>query len=410
MSEDRMVRSPTGMDETTPDRLEPTWSSELGRTLYELVEAAGLEGKRFESGLQALIDRFAGETYAELLYMLCHLRFETDEAEAHWQGILEHRARMMQAQQSTIDLRVALMSYFLDTKALLENPTVIELRLLENARSSAFRDSLTGLYNYRYYREFLPRELWRADQYNNPLSLIVVDVDDFKVYNDRHGHEEGNVALSRIAVLLESTLRKVDAAVRYGGEEFVLILPATPKTGAEVVADRARQAVESEEMHRGEKITVSMGVATYPADATDERGLLRHADRAMYLAKAKGKNQVELYGNDRRSFSRIRTTLNGEFRAMSPQSHPLETLDISGGGLRFSSDRSMLLGSLVDVDLLLSQDAEPIRLAGRVVDSREIESGRFEVAVRVVEIDPKDRRQLGVHLGQAVTATQSLPE
>ena len=389
------------------EQLEPTWSSELTQRLYALVYATDLDGSEFKESLQALEREHQDEVFSELLYLLCHLRFDPLEARQHWQGVAEHRERMVAAMQAPVDLRVALVSYFLDTHPMLESPTVIELRLLENARNFAFRDSLTGLFNYRFYREFLPRELWRADQYNNPLSLIVVDVDDFKIFNDHHGHDEGNVALSRIAVLLEESLRKVDIAVRYGGEEFVLILPATPKTGAEVVADRARAAIESEEMHRGQKLTVSMGVATYPADAANERDLLSHADRAMYLAKAKGKNQVELYGNDRRSFARVRTALNGEFREMSPQTHPLETLDVSGGGLRFAADRSMPLGSLVDVDLLISESGKSIRLAGRVVDTRETDSGQFEVAVRVVEINAEDRRQLGIVLREFSATTHS---
>lgn len=389
--------------------LEPVWSSDLSQRLLELVHAGDLEGAAFQEGLQALVDEYEDEVYPELLYLLCHLRFKPKEAMDHWQGIAEHRQHMAESLQSTVDLRVALVSYFLDTHPLLESPAVIELRLLENARNFAFRDLLTGLYNYRFYREFLPREIWRADQYTTPLSLVVVDIDDFKIFNDQYGHEEGNVALARIAVLLEESLRKVDVAVRYGGEEFVLILPATPKTGAEVVADRARQAIEEEEMHRGERLTVSMGVATYPADASNEHDLLRHADRAMYLAKAKGKNQVELYGNDRRSFSRVHTVINGEFRQMSPESHPLETLDVSGGGLRFRSDRSMPLGSLVDVDLLVAENDESIRLAGRVVDSKEGDGGNFEVAVRVVEIDPEDRRHLGMYLRQIQSVVADEP-
>ena len=396
--------------ESMEDHLEPTWGSELTQQLCELVYAGDLEGERFLEGLKALVEEYQDEVYTELLYLLCHLRFEPDQARDHWQGIAKHRERMAAAMQSTVDLRAALVSYFLDAHTLLESPTVIELRMLESARNFAFRDSLTGLYNYRFYREFLPREIWRADQYSTPLSLIVADVDDFKIFNDQFGHDEGNVALSRIAVLLEKSLRKVDVAVRYGGEEFVLILPATAKTGAEVVAERARQAVAGEEMHRGEKLSLSFGVATYPADAANDRDLLRHADRAMYLAKAKGKNYVELYGNDRRSFSRIRKVLNGEFRPMSPQTHPLETLDVSGGGLRFISDRSMPLGSLVDVDLLISEGSESISLAGRVVDSKESGPGRCEVAVRVVAIDPQDRRQLGMYLRQLSTTVEDSAE
>ena len=304
---------------------------------------------------------------------------------------------------------MALLSYFLDIRPMLKSPAVIELSLLENARNFAFRDSLTGLFNYRFFREFLPRELWRADQYNNPLSLIVIDVDDFKIYNDRHGHEEGNVALARIAELLEKALRKVDIAVRYGGEEFVLILPSTPKTGAEQVAERVREVMENEPMRGGDRLTVSLGIATYPADADNGQELLRQADRAMYLAKANGKNQVELYGQDRRSYARVRAALSGDFREMSPEIHPLETIDLSGGGLRFASEKAMPVGALVDVQLLVSGTEKNLHLAGRVIHARKTEAGKFEIAVRVVEIDAKDRWRLATYLRQlsGTTSTNS---
>lgn len=403
------VRSPNPPmeDEQRPnERLEPTWRSELSQGIFDLLYAGELDGVEFQEGLRALVDKHGDGVYVELLYLLSHLRFEPGEAKDHWRGIVEHRERMAAAMQSAVDLRVALVSYLVDTHSLLESPAMIELQLLENARNFAFRDSLTGLYNFRFYREFLPREIWRADQYNSPLSLIVADIDDFKGYNDRHGHDEGNAALERIAVLLEESLRKVDVAVRYGGEEFVLILPSTPKMGAKVVAQRAAQAVAQEAMHRGERLTLSMGVATYPGDAGNERDLLRHADGAMYLAKAKGKNQVELYGNDRRSYSRLRAALNGEYRQLHQQAHSLETVNVSGGGLSFSSDRSMPVGSLVDVDLQISDTDSSIHLAGRVVETREVTPDQFEVSVRIVEIGAQDRWQLALYLRQLSTATE----
>lgn len=208
-------RPPSLGDEQREEQLVPRWGSELTQQLLELVQSGDLESSRFESGLQSLEQEYQDEVYAELLFLLCHLRFEPTEAREHWQAIVEHRERLAAGIQAAVDLRAALVSYFLDSHALLESPTVIELRVLENARHFAFRDSLTGLYNYRFFRDYLPREIWRADQYNTPLSLVVADVDDFESYNDRHGHEEGNAALSRIAVLLEESLHKIDLCLRH---------------------------------------------------------------------------------------------------------------------------------------------------------------------------------------------------
>ena len=405
------LRQPPTEDKQRPDqRLEPTWRSELSQRLFDLLNAGEGDSAEFEEAVPPLVEEYGDDAYSELLFLLSHLTFEPGEAKDHWHRIVEHRARMATAMQSTVDLRVAMVSYLVDIHDMLASPAMIELQSLENARNFAFRDSLTGLYNFRFYREFLPREIWRADQYNAPLSLVVADIDDFKGYNDRHGHDEGNAALARIAVLLEESLRKVDVAVRYGGEEFVLILPSTPKTGAVVVAERAAQAIARAEMHRGERLTLSMGIATYPADAKNEGDLLHHADGAMYLAKAKGKNQIELHGNDRRSYSRARAALKGEFRQLSREAHAMETVNVGGGGLSFKSDRAMTLGSLVDVDLLISDGDESIHLGGRVVDTREVAPDRYEVSVKIVEIGAKDRWQLALYLRQLSTATEQPPE
>ena len=399
-------QAPMGDEQTPMDSPERTWRSELSQRIFDLLSVGELDSVEFQEGLAALVEEHGDEVFTELLYLLSHLRFEPGEARDHWQGIAEHRDRMATAMRSAVDLRVAMVSYLVDTHDLLESPAMIELQSLESARNFAFRDSLTGLYNFRFYREFLPREIWRADQYNSPLSLIVADIDNFKSFNDRHGHDEGNVALARIAVLLEESLRKVDVAIRYGGEEFVLILPSTPKTGAQLVAERAARAVAQAEMHRGERLTLSMGLATYPADAKNERDLLRHADGAMYLAKAKGKDQIELYGNDRRSFSRVRAALNGEYRPMSMEAYSMETTNVGGGGLCFNSDRDMPPGSLVDVDLLISETEGNIHLAGRVVDTRKIAPDRFEISVKIVEIGAQDRWQLALYLRQLSTPTE----
>ncbi len=160
------------------------------------------------------------------------------------------------------------------------------------AEVEAITDGLTGLYNHRYLHERLEEELERCRRRGSELAVLFCDCDDFKVFNDTHGHKGGDAALARIARVIESAGRSVDLAARYGGDEFVLVLIDTDDAGALAVAERLRcevQGVNASEVH---PLTVSVGVAAFPADATAKDELLDKADWAMYAAKRAGRNRV----------------------------------------------------------------------------------------------------------------------
>jgi len=162
---------------------------------------------------------------------------------------------------------------------------------------AANTDGLTGLYNHRYFQERLEQELARARSHEEQLGLLFCDLDHFKAYNDAAGHQAGDEALRRLADVFHEELRRVDVAARYGGEEFAVILPDTSRGGATEVAERVRHAVESGADGSGERrLTVSIGAAVYPADAATAAELIDHADWAMYRAKRKGRNRVEVFG------------------------------------------------------------------------------------------------------------------
>ena len=162
----------------------------------------------------------------------------------------------------------------------------------------AMTDVISGLANRRAFDEILFAEMTRASRYSQPISLIILDLDSFKEYNDKWGHPAGDIRLREIADLLRANLREPDVAARYGGEEFAVILPNTSKNGAIRLAERLRQAAESSAPHPntdGEPVsgyTLSLGVATYPDDATTVEKLLLMADNAELQAKRLGKNRV----------------------------------------------------------------------------------------------------------------------
>lgn len=172
---------------------------------------------------------------------------------------------------------------------------LMQYELFDMAR----RDRLTGLHNLRYFEEKYAEEFDRASRYGYPFSVIVMDIDDFKVYNDTYGHPMGNVLLKRLTVAVKNALREVDIPVRYGGEEFVCILPLTDIRVGEEVAERIRQRIldanpdiPHADTQPGGCVSVSLGVASFPADSREKDELFELADQRMYSAKRAGKNRV----------------------------------------------------------------------------------------------------------------------
>ncbi len=156
----------------------------------------------------------------------------------------------------------------------------------------ALTDALTGLGNRRALRDHLRREVRRATRYNVPLSLVVVDLDGFKAVNDRHGHLRADDLLRRLAQALRRSSRESDFPARFGGDEFVLVLPQTTRGEALRVAERIRANVEDLSLLEGVTLSASIGVATFPRDGLGSQDLLDAADRAMYRVKGAGGNRV----------------------------------------------------------------------------------------------------------------------
>ncbi len=187
-----------------------------------------------------------------------------------------------------------------DTASLLVGQAAVALenaRLHHMVEQQALIDSLTGLPNRRRAEEALAAELARADRYGSPIAVVLADLDDFKAVNDAHGHESGDAVLRLLAGVLRENLREVDLAARWGGEEFLLLLPDTDSQGALIVAERVRSVLAGRAVHIADgnavRVTTSCGVAAYPPASSREE-LLTAADAALYGAKRQGKNRVEI--------------------------------------------------------------------------------------------------------------------
>lgn len=200
--------------------------------------------------------------------------------------------------------------FSLDLLRLVVARTLHAQRLAERARQAdiyeklAQTDGLTELHNYRFFQQRLSIELNRAHRFNRPLSLIMLDLDYFKAYNDVFGHQAGDQALRQLALLLRHSSRSYDLVARYGGDEFAIILPETGKKIAIEVAKRILAAVEQSSIQGSQRsldgrFTVSLGISSFPDDATEPDELIRRADLALYLAKTGGRNRVSSYDDSR---------------------------------------------------------------------------------------------------------------
>lgn len=171
-------------------------------------------------------------------------------------------------------------------------------QLLKIIREMALKDALTGVYNHANFHERLQSEIARAQRFSSQVSLILIDIDDFRAFNEKHGHIVGDQALVVLGQIIRTYLRRYDVPARYGGEEFALILPDTSLGDAHKVAERIRATVTDREIATGHStthFTISLGIAQFPSQADSAMVLIACAEAALQQAKHSGKNRSEIF-------------------------------------------------------------------------------------------------------------------
>jgi diguanylate cyclase (GGDEF)-like protein len=238
-----------------------------------------------------LLAKYGNKVYVDMLFILTHQHFAEESARYLWQNIIFHKNTMERLLSRSVGISVAAMDYFANIDERIHAPSVISKEKIAEIAEIALKDGLTQLFDVSTFRTKLETEIKRYKRYGSEVSLIMMDIDDFKQINDNWGHPEGDRVLCDISRLLLKSARDLDICCRYGGEEFAVVLPQTGYQEAMRLAERFRKRVET--FFKGNlPVTISLGVATCPLNASSAESLIAKADKALYKSKRCGKNKV----------------------------------------------------------------------------------------------------------------------
>jgi len=229
--------------------------------------------------------------YSDLLYSITHQYFSPDIAETLWAEILQHKDRLMMLLGRNVGVTVTMLDYLSNITNNMNSATLVSEAHIEEIVGLSLRDGLSGLFNHTYFYQQIDLEVKRFRRYGTPVSLALIDIDDFKVVNDTHGHREGDRILALMGRTLLRLARDSDISCRYGGEEFAVILPLTDVHETIDIANRMRTEM-AVALPDGRTVTVSIGVASCSESIETFQDLVEKADAALYQAKRRGKNQV----------------------------------------------------------------------------------------------------------------------
>ncbi|MBI4843987.1 MAG: diguanylate cyclase [Nitrospirae bacterium] len=263
----------------------------------------------------------------------------------------------------------------------------------------SIRDGLTGLYNFRYFGDILHEQFKLAERYKFPLSCIIIDIDYFKAVNDTYGHQAGDEILKELAKILRENSRETDKAVRYGGEEFVMLLPYSDNDDAFTKAEMIRNSVHDHSFKAGKnslRISISLGIANFPGNShiKNAKELVGYADKALYMAKERGRNQsvisldksfareIEKKPEDdallseRRSSPRVKVLIKIKGEINRKEITFPNVFDISSHGLSLLSSKPLNADKGLKIKLLLPQKGEKtsqVNIEGEVVWCRQVD-------------------------------------
>jgi len=362
--------------------------------------------EKLVTALDAVAAEFGQQAFPVILHVLTHLDVSRHEAADFWREICLHRRKMSELLGHDVNLRTAICDYFCSIHKSLINPKVVEIHIFENTINTAKYDRLTGLYNRAYFDECLIREVARAKRYDTELSVLFLDIDNFKAVNDNHGHLAGDFVLKEISQAIVGEIRSEDIASRYGGEEIIIILPETKKATGLILAERIRQLIANLALqYEGKNIplTISGGLASFPIDSSDPTELVRFADTALLRAKSLGKNNVQAYSPNKRRYVRVGFSPEIIVKKISideaTESFTANAQNLSLAGILFrSTSPCFAVGDKIQLHIPFEDFNVSVLLLGTVARIELAGANEYEIGVSFLEMDHTSKNEVSQYL------------
>ena len=341
--------------------------------IEEITSLAGREGKR---------------VYQVLIHALTSLDLPADMSHEYWRNTLARRDQMSALLGRDVSLVTALGDYLYHRDRETYTPFLIDAKNYEQIVQQSVKDRLTGLNNRAYFDQVFEQQLSLAQRYNTDLSLLFLDLDNFKDINDRFGHQTGDYVLQTVAALIEKEKRDSDIAIRYGGEEFILLMPHTGSINGLILAERIRKLVSRTVINHNDhaiSITISGGLASYPKDGDISSDILAVADQALYQSKGAGKNLISLFKKDKRRYLRVKfhnPIYVKELEINAIPTYAGRGKDICIGGILFQNNEPLEIGSRIQMHTRIHKENR-LLLIGTVIRVEAFGPDDYDIGVSI---------------------------
>ncbi len=326
--------------------------------------------------------------YQTLLQFLTSLDLPSSTAHDYWQQAVSHRDQMTRMLGRKVSLITALGDYLHHHREDEYTPYLIDAKSYQQIVQESVKDRLTGLNNRAYFDQVFEQQLSLAQRYNTDLSLLFLDLDNFKDINDRYGHQAGDFVLQSVAAMIQKEKRDSDIAIRYGGEEFILLMPHTGSINGLILAERIRQSIACTVLNYNNNaisITISGGLASYPTDGDISSEILAVADQGLYQAKGAGKNLISIFKEDKRRYLRVKFHNPVYVKELEIEAIPTYAgrgKDICIGGILFQNSEPLEIGSRIQIHTQLHKKNR-LLLIGTVIRVEAFGPDDYNICVAI---------------------------
>lgn len=247
--------------------------------------------------LKVYESKFPNNIYTNILLTLTHELFDNDHAKALWEGVIAHKTKLDALLHRDVGVLVAAADFLINMQPVLQQPKLIEQEKSDYVSRVSIIDELTGLHEREVFEVVLKKESDESRRAQRSLCVAMLDIDDFKQVNDQYGHIAGDEVLEKVGEEIHNSIREMDLAARYGGEEIVIVMPNTNSEQAYDIVERLRVAIAEMNFDKSHSVTVSAGIAAIGSAAGNADRLVELADQALYQSKESGKNRTTVYAD-----------------------------------------------------------------------------------------------------------------